>query len=114
MTSPESGTAIGVALLGAIPIADYRNAISSELDGLPSGAVDPAREVLAIGVAVAPSLDIEGTTLVRPAQQSFRDDWRIAMRVGVAVCLLMSGSVLAAGRAPSQPGAAPTTRTPSH
>jgi EmrB/QacA subfamily drug resistance transporter len=39
----ELGTALGVALLGAVLSAGYRDAIDSQLDGVPGGAADAAR-----------------------------------------------------------------------
>lgn len=40
----EFGTAIGVALLGAVLTAGYQSSISPHLDGLPADVAEPARE----------------------------------------------------------------------
>ena len=40
----EFGTALGVALLGAVLTTGYRSAIDSRLDGVPDGTAATARE----------------------------------------------------------------------
>ena len=98
----EFGTAIGVALLGAVLTAGYRNAITPELDtivGLPDDVADTAREGLANAVAAAPALDDRAAALVRTAQESFINGWQTAMWVGAAVMLAMFTYVLARGAA---------------
>ena len=94
----EFGTAIGVALLGAVLTAGYRNAIGPELDSLPDlpdGVADTAREGLANAVAVAPELDAQAAALVRAAQESFIGGWQTAMWVGAAVMAVMFAYVVA-------------------
>ncbi|GAA5124550.1 MFS transporter [Alloalcanivorax gelatiniphagus] len=96
----ELGTAIGVALLGAVLTAGYRNAIGPELDGipdLPDGVADTAREGLANASAVAPGLDAQAAALVRAAQESFISGWQTAMWVGAAVMAIMFVYVAALG-----------------
>lgn len=43
----ELGTALGVAMLGALLAHGYRSAIGSRLDGIPTDAADTAREGIA-------------------------------------------------------------------
>ncbi|MFE9924702.1 MFS transporter [Streptomyces sp. NPDC005774] len=81
----EFGTALGVALLGALLSAGYRNAIDDELDGIPNGAADTAREGIANAVEVAPSAGPHAQNLLHAAQQSFVDGWQQAMWTGAAV-----------------------------
>jgi hypothetical protein len=49
----EFGTALGVALLGAVLSAGYKSSIDSRLDGVPTHVADIARESLANAVAAA-------------------------------------------------------------
>ncbi|MGW0953541.1 MFS transporter [Streptomyces sp. NPDC001212] len=81
----EFGTALGVALLGALLSAGYRNAIDDRLHGIPQGAADTAREGIANAVEVAGSTGSHAQDLIHAAQQSFVDGWQQAMWAGVAV-----------------------------
>ncbi|SFF26365.1 drug resistance transporter, EmrB/QacA subfamily [Actinacidiphila alni] len=81
----EFGTALGVALLGALLSAGYRGAIGSRLDGVQRGAADTAREGVANAVEVAPTTGPHARALVRAARESFVDGWQQAMWAGVAV-----------------------------
>ncbi|MET8413285.1 MFS transporter, partial [Streptomyces sp. NPDC005195] len=91
------GTALGVALLGALLSAGYRSAIDDRLNGIPRGAADTAREGIANAVEVAGSTGPYAHDLVHAAQQSFVDGWRQAMWAGVAVmgalflCIVLRG-----------------------
>jgi EmrB/QacA subfamily drug resistance transporter len=79
----EFGTALGVALLGALLASGYRSAIDDKLDGIPLGAADAARQ------GVANAIEAAGTTgsqaLVDAARQSFVDGWQQAMWAGAIV-----------------------------
>lgn len=78
----EFGTALGVALLGAILSAGYRNAMDDQLDGVPQETADTARE------GIANALEAAGTQapdLVHAAQQSYVDGWQQSMWAGFAV-----------------------------
>ncbi|NEB80677.1 MFS transporter [Streptomyces sp. SID14478] len=81
----ELGTALGVALLGALLAGGYRSAIDDKLAGLPRGAADSARDGIANAVAVAPSTGSHSRALVHSAQQSFVEGWQQAMWAGVTV-----------------------------
>ncbi|MFQ3558997.1 MFS transporter [Streptomyces gramineus] len=81
----EFGTALGVALLGALLSTGYRHAIDGRLDGIPQGAADTAREGVANAVEAADGTGPHGPELLRAAQQSFVDGWQQAMWAGVAV-----------------------------
>jgi Na+/melibiose symporter-like transporter len=81
----EFGTALGVAMLGALLSAGYRGAIDDRLHGVPSGAADTAREGIANAVEVSGSTGSHAQQIVRAAQQSFVDGWQQAMWAGVAV-----------------------------
>ncbi|MEU9189790.1 MFS transporter [Streptomyces sp. NPDC048484] len=81
----EFGTALGVALLGALLSAGYRSAIDDRLHGVPQGAADTAREGIANAVGVAGGTGPHAQDLVHAARQSFVDGWQQAMWAGVAV-----------------------------
>lgn len=93
----EFGTALGVALLGAILSAGYRTSIDSRLDGVPADLADTAREGVANAVAAAPGAGSQAPALVRVAQESFVDGWQNAMWVGAAVMGILFVYVLACG-----------------
>jgi MFS family permease len=81
----EFGTALGVAMLGALLSAGYRSAIDDRLHGIPQGAADTAREGIANAVEVSGSTGSHAQQIVHAAQQSFVDSWQQAMWAGVAV-----------------------------
>ncbi|MFI1443675.1 MFS transporter [Streptomyces fructofermentans] len=81
----EFGTALGVAMIGALLSAGYRSAIDDQLDGIPDGAADTAREGIANAVEAAGSAGSDKEALLHAAQQSFVDGWQQAMWVGAAV-----------------------------
>ncbi|MCL6289869.1 MFS transporter [Streptomyces sp. 43Y-GA-1] len=81
----EFGTALGVALLGALLSAGYRGAIDSRLAGVPDGPADSAREGVANAVEAANGAGPYAQELIRAARQSFVDGWQNAMWAGVAV-----------------------------
>ncbi|MGV9707119.1 MFS transporter [Streptomyces sp. NPDC003483] len=81
----EFGTALGVALLGALLSAGYRGAIDDRLHGIPQGAADTARQGVANAVEAAGDNSPYAHDLVHAAQQSFVDGWKQAMWAGVAV-----------------------------
>ncbi|NEA59643.1 MFS transporter [Streptomyces sp. SID13666] len=81
----EFGTALGVALLGALVSAGYRNTIDDRLHGIAQGAADTAREGIANAAEIAPSTGSNAQSLLHAAQHSFVDGWQQAMWAGVAV-----------------------------
>jgi EmrB/QacA subfamily drug resistance transporter len=91
----EFGTALGVALLGALLSAGYRSAIDSRLDGVPSDTAGTAREGLANALEVAEGAGAQA--LVRAAQESFVDGWQTAMWAGVALMAVLFAYILTRG-----------------
>ncbi|WP_437063049.1 MFS transporter [Streptomyces sp. enrichment culture] len=81
----ELGTALGVAMLGALLAGGYRSAVDGRLEGIPGGAADIAREGIANAVEVAPATGGHAQDLIHAAQQSFVDGWQQAMWIGAAV-----------------------------
>ncbi|WP_405150529.1 MFS transporter [Sphaerisporangium sp. NBC_01403] len=93
----EFGTALGVALLGAVLTAGYRGAIDSRLDGVPDDAADAAREGVANALAAADGVGPQAQALTRAAQESFVDGWQQAMWAGAVVMAVLFVYVLARG-----------------
>jgi Na+/melibiose symporter-like transporter len=93
----EFGTALGVALLGAILSAGYQSSIDSRLSDVPAGVADTARGGVANAVAVADSAGPQAGALVRAAQESFVDGWQRAMWAGAAVMAILFVYVLTRG-----------------
>ncbi|MFY1689188.1 MFS transporter [Plantactinospora sp. WMMB782] len=93
----EFGTAIGVALLGALLSAGYQNAIGSRLDGVPAEVADTAREGVANAVAVAGDAGPLTEGLLRAAKESFVDGWQQAMWAGAAVMAVLFVYILVRG-----------------
>ncbi|MFB6784662.1 MFS transporter [Streptomyces sp. NPDC056352] len=86
----EFGTALGVALLGALLANGYRSAIDGRLSGIPQETADTAREGVANAVEAAGSAGPHAQDLLHAAQQSFVDGWQHAMWAGVAVMGVLS------------------------
>ncbi|MFC1408637.1 MFS transporter [Streptacidiphilus sp. N1-12] len=101
----EFGTALGVALLGALLSAGYRNAIGGKLHGLPQGTADTARQGIANALEAAGSAGSNGQDLVAAARQSFVDGWHEAMWVGVALMGVLFAYIVLRGPRSSAPEA---------
>ncbi|MFZ3492551.1 MFS transporter [Streptomyces sp. 5.8] len=101
----EFGTALGVALLGALLSAGYRGAVEERLQGLPQGAADAAREGVANAVEAAHGAGPQAQALLHAARQSFVEGWQQAMWAGVAVMGLLFLYILVRG--PKNPAPAP-------
>jgi Na+/melibiose symporter-like transporter len=93
----ELGTALGVALLGAVLSAGYRNALDGRLESVPRGVAETAREGIANAVAVAAEAGPQRDALVRAAQESFVTGWQQSMWTGAAVMGLLFVYVLVRG-----------------
>ncbi|MBW3362749.1 MFS transporter [Streptomyces microflavus] len=109
----EFGTALGVALLGALLSAGYRSAVDDRLSGIPRDAADTAREGVANAVEAAGGAGPHRQALLDAAQRSFVDGWQQAMWAGVAVMAALLLLVLLRGPKRQDPGAgagAPTLR----
>ncbi|MEU8060802.1 MFS transporter [Microbispora bryophytorum] len=85
----EFGTALGVAVLGALLANGYRSTIDSRLDGIPMGVANTAREGIANAIEVAPQAGNHAQDLIHAAQQSFVDGWRQAMWIGAVVMAVL-------------------------
>ncbi|GAA2584573.1 MFS transporter [Dactylosporangium fulvum] len=110
----EFGTALGVALLGAVLSAGYRSAIDSRLAGVPDDAADTAREGVANALAAVDGAGPQAQALIRAAQESFVDGWQQAMWAGVAVMTILFVYVLARGPQRTPSGTPATEAEPAN
>ncbi|MFJ8632454.1 MFS transporter [Streptomyces sp. NPDC093568] len=102
----EFGTALGVALLGALLASGYRDAIDSRLTGVPQAPADTAREGVANALDAAHRAGPRAQEMIHAARESFVDGWQHAMWAGVAVMAALF--LLVVVRGPRRP-----TRTPA-
>ncbi|MET8817420.1 MFS transporter [Streptomyces rochei] len=100
----EFGTALGIALLGAILSAGYRDAVDPRLDGVPAHTADTAREGVANAVDVAHRGGPYAGELARAARESFVEGWQNAMWAGVAVMAVLFLYIAVRGPRPSARG----------
>jgi hypothetical protein len=98
---------LGVALLGALVSAGYRNAIDDKLHDIPQDAADTARQGVANAVQAAGSTGPHAQDLLHAAHQSFIDGWQQAMWAGAAIM----GALLVPTRAAPQPKAKDTNHS---
>ncbi|OKI67284.1 multidrug MFS transporter [Streptomyces sp. TSRI0445] len=96
----EFGTALGVALLGALLSAGYRGAIDGRLAGVPEGPAEMARGGVANAVEAANGAGPYARELVRAGREAFVDGWQNAMWAGVAVMAALFLYVLVRGPRP--------------
>jgi EmrB/QacA subfamily drug resistance transporter len=89
----ELGTALGIALLGAVLTAGYRSSIDTHLDraseGLSPGVADSARAGISNALASADAAGPGSRELVEAAQESFVDGWQQSMWAGFAIMALL-------------------------
>lgn len=100
-TTREVGSAIGIALLGAVLTAAYDDAIRSALGGYPQRIVDAASAGIerAFGVATQQSDGARADALVDAARHAFVDGWATSIWVGaVAMGVLFLFLVVRAPR----------------
>jgi EmrB/QacA subfamily drug resistance transporter len=103
----EFGTALGVALLGALLSAGYRSSIGGKLGGVPQHAADTASEGVANAVQAANGAGPMAQQVLHAAQQSFVEGWQQAMWVGVAVMGVLLLYILIRGPKNATPAAGP-------
>ncbi|MFE7855448.1 MFS transporter [Streptomyces sp. NPDC057403] len=81
----ELGTALGVALLGALLSAGYRSAVDTRLDAVPGSTAETARQGIANAVDASREAGPQAQVLVRAARESFVDGWQRTMWAGVVI-----------------------------
>lgn len=105
----ELGTALGVALLGAVLTVGYRGAISSRLEGVPDSVAGTAEDGIASALEAAGQAGPQARTVISAAQQAFVDGWQQAMWTGVAAMAVLLVYLLVRGprRRPARDDAGP-------
>jgi EmrB/QacA subfamily drug resistance transporter len=93
----ELGAAVGVALLGALLSAGYRDAVDARLTGFPDAAADAARQGVATAVQAADGVGDRGSDLVRAAQESLVTGWQQTMWVGTGLMVALLALVVLRG-----------------
>ncbi|MFJ8814963.1 MFS transporter [Amycolatopsis thermoflava] len=93
----EFGTALGVALLGALLSAGYRGSIDGMLSGVPREAADVAREGVANAIEVSAGTGSHAAQIVHAARESFVAGWQHAMWAGAAVMAVLAAYVAVRG-----------------
>jgi EmrB/QacA subfamily drug resistance transporter len=108
----ELGTALGIAMLGALLSAGYRTTIDDRLHGVPRQAADTAREGIANAVEISASTGSHAQQIVRAAQHSFVDGWQQAMWAGAAVMTALFAYITLRGpKTPAHAAKDKTTET---
>ncbi|MCO5973134.1 MFS transporter [Actinoallomurus soli] len=108
----EFGTALGVALLGAVLTAGYRGAIDTRLHGVPDDAAATAREGVVKALTAAGKAGPQAQALARAAKESFVDGWQRAMWAGAAVMGVLFVYVLLRGPRQRPEGSGGGSREP--
>ncbi|HEX2843501.1 MFS transporter [Hyphomicrobium sp.] len=102
-TSFEFGGALGIAVLGSVVTAIYRDAMANEvLHGIPEHAIDAAKDTLGGAVAAAGQLGGEaGQQLLVTARGAFVYAFEIASgvsAVGAVIAAILAATVLKSGK----------------
>ncbi|AXI77225.1 DHA2 family efflux MFS transporter permease subunit [Peterkaempfera bronchialis] len=92
-TFRQVGGSLGVAVLGAMLSAAYRNGMSDHLSAVPPALRGPAGESIEATLGVARQLGPRGAALVDPAKESFVHAMHIVAGTSAGVILL--GAVVA-------------------
>ncbi|GAA3121289.1 MFS transporter [Streptomyces rameus] len=87
-TFRQVGGALGIAVLGSVLAASYRNGIEGKLGLLPPGLRDTAGESIEATLGVAEKLGPRGQALVIPAHDAFLHAMHITALCGTGVALV--------------------------
>jgi EmrB/QacA subfamily drug resistance transporter len=101
----EFGSALGLALLGAVFTAGYNRALNARLARVPADAAATARQGIAGALAIANQGHPYSQTLFRSAQEAFVLGWQQAMWAGTVVMVLVFGYILLNGPGRNRPSA---------
>ncbi|MEV6838608.1 MFS transporter [Streptomyces sp. NPDC051133] len=102
-TFRQVGGALGIAVLGSVLSAAYRNGIEGKLGPLPAALRDKAGESIEATLGIAEKLGPRGRALVDPADASFLHAMHVTALCGVGVALV--GAVVTALFLPGKPPA---------
>jgi EmrB/QacA subfamily drug resistance transporter len=87
-TVRELGGALGIALIGSVLSASYRDAVAGATGGLAPEAAVAVREGIGGAVAVAEQAGSSGAPILAAAREAFVDGWGSAMWVSMGLALL--------------------------
>ncbi|MFN4276536.1 MAG: MFS transporter [Ferrovibrio sp.] len=107
-TAAEFGGALGIAVLGSIATAIYRDSVAAQMPaGLDTAAAEAAINTLAGALTVAAALPAAiGADLIRIARTAFSDGFLLA--AGICTTITILAALLAAGMLhPRKPAATP-------
>jgi DHA2 family multidrug resistance protein-like MFS transporter len=95
-TSAEFGGALGIAVLGSLVTAIYRNSMASTVPpDVPAAAADVARETLGGAVVMAPDLPGQtGGALLEAARAAFTEG--VFFTAAVSAALAVVGAIVTA------------------
>jgi EmrB/QacA subfamily drug resistance transporter len=99
-TTREIGTALGIAIMGSMFTSGYRRALEGDLDGLPAGVAEQAREAPGLAFEAARDLGRGGDALTAAAGDAFASGMRFSMLVGAG--LLVAAAAFVWLRGPSR------------
>jgi MFS transporter, DHA2 family, multidrug resistance protein len=114
-TSSELGGALGLAILGTVGTAVYRNSSADALPAdLPADAASTAGDTLAGAVAVADRLpQLDAANVLEPAREAFTQGLQVAATVSgvlvVAAAILVARLLRQGGRAQESEQPAPAS-----
>ncbi len=114
-TSGELGGALGIAILGSVGTAVYRTEVAESLPaGIPTQAVDAARDTLGGALEVALALpDALGAALVAAAQTAFVDALHFVAAVSAVGAIATAiVAAIALWNVPRRPEPAPEVMAP--
>ncbi|MBB4705014.1 EmrB/QacA subfamily drug resistance transporter [Sphaerisporangium siamense] len=109
-TVRQVGGALGVALLGSVLSATYRENVAGTLNVLPEGVRHAAGESITATLGVAESLGARGAALVAPAKQAFVDGMHVTALCSAAIALV--GAAVVARWLPGKEKAVPPVARP--
>ena len=98
-TVREMGGAIGIALIGSVLNAQYRNNISETADALPADLAEPVKEGIGGALAAAAQAGPDGPAIADAARHAFADGMRPAMLLAAAIALAAAVYTAATGLA---------------
>ncbi|MFC6084977.1 MFS transporter [Sphaerisporangium aureirubrum] len=101
--------ALGVAILGSVLSAVYRDNIAGSLTVLPENVRHVAGESITATMGVAQSLGPQGASLVTPAKEAFMDGMHVAA-IAAAVVALFGAAVVAKWLPGKEAAEVPVTR----
>ncbi|MGW3951468.1 MFS transporter [Streptomyces sp. NPDC004752] len=102
-TFRQVGGALGIAVLGSVLSAAYRDGIEGKLGPVPAGLRDTAAESIESTLGVAARLGPQGKALIGPANDAFLHAMHVTALCGTGVALL--GAVVVALFLPGRPPA---------